>query len=59
VRVGYAAYPALETWVPVTMDEEYRLGKGALAVEGHATYANFRKFRVETNINIKDRIPVP
>lgn len=52
VRVGYA--PHLEdTWVPVTMDEEYRLGKGTLAVEGHATYANYRKFKVETNTTIK------
>ncbi|HEX6973566.1 MAG TPA: VWA domain-containing protein [Vicinamibacterales bacterium] len=52
VRVGYA--PALEgTWVPATMDEEYRMGKGALAVEGHATYANYRKFKVETTTTIK------
>jgi hypothetical protein len=52
VRVGYA--PALAgTWVPVSMDEEYRLGKGALAVEGHATYANFRTFKVETTTTIK------
>jgi hypothetical protein len=52
VRVGYA--PALEgTWVPTSMDEEYRMGKGAIAVEGHATYANFRKFKVETSTTIK------
>lgn len=59
VRVGYAPQALLETWVPVTMDEEYRLGKGMLAVEGHATYSNFRKFRVETTMNIKDRFPIP
>ncbi len=62
VRVGYGAQPvgsasgagaAEETWVPASMDEEYRLGRGALAVEGHATYANYRKFKVETNTTIK------
>ena len=62
VRVSYApkvvgvtagSTPAAETWVPTSMDEEYRLGKGALAVEGHATYANFRKFKVETSTIIK------
>ena len=52
VRVGYAPEPD-GTWVPTAMDEEYRLGKGALAVEGHATYANFRKFKVETSTTIK------
>ena len=55
VRVGYAPQLA-DTWVPVSMDEEYRLGKGTLAVEGHATYANFRKFKVETSTTIK-RVP--
>jgi hypothetical protein len=54
VRVGARYAPeAAGTWVPVAMDEEYRLGKGTLAVEGHATYANFRKFKVETNTTIK------
>ena len=62
VRVGYAAQSvgsasgaaaAEETWVPASMDEEYRLGKGALAVEGHATYGSYRKFKVETNTVIK------
>ena len=53
VRVGYVPHLAGETWVPASMDEEYRLGKGALAVEGHATYSNFRKFKVETSTTIK------
>lgn len=53
VRVGYAPALGGETWVPVSMDEEYRLGRGALAVEGHATYSNFRKFKVETSTTIK------
>ena len=62
VRVGYSAQPvgsasgaaaAEESWVPASMDEEYRLGKGALAVEGHATYANYRRFKVETTTTIK------
>ena len=54
--VGAAAGAATttgEAWVPTSMDEEYRLGKGALAVEGHATYSNFRKFKVETSTTIK------
>jgi VWFA-related protein len=52
VRVSYS--PRLvDTWVPVSMDEEYRMGKGTLAVEGHATYANVRKFKVETSTTIK------
>jgi VWFA-related protein len=62
VRVSYTPHlvgtaggstPAAETWVPTSMDEEYRLGKGAMAVDGHATYANFRRFRVETDTTIK------
>lgn len=53
VRVGYVPHLSGETWVPASMDEEYRLGKGALAVEGHATYSNFRKFKVETSTIIK------
>lgn len=62
VRVSYTPHlvgtaggstPAAETWVPTSMDEEYRLGKGAVAVDGHATYANFRRFRVETDTTIK------
>jgi VWFA-related protein len=52
VRVGYTPQLA-GTWVPTSMDEEYRMGKGALAVEGHATYANFRTFKVETSTTIK------
>ena len=50
-RVTYEFIDKLNLWMPVAMDEEYRVS-GTL-VEGHATYSNFRRFSVETHTIIK------
>jgi hypothetical protein len=46
VTVKYALEPHLKVLVPGTMDEQYTLALEADA--GHATYANFRQFAVDT-----------
>jgi hypothetical protein len=51
IRATYGFIDKLNLWIPVAMDEEYRIS-GTL-VEGHATYSNFRRFSVETNTIIK------
>jgi len=43
--------PKVGFLVPVSLDERYVLG--ALTIEGHASYSNFRKFKVETTTDIK------
>lgn len=54
ITVAFAPEDKVGLWVPVSMEEEYRIGIGdALLVEGHATYSNFRKFTVDTSVIVK------
>ena len=54
ITVTFAPEPKVGLWVPISMDEEYRIGIGdALLVQGHATYSNFRKFTVDTREIVK------
>ncbi len=56
VRVRFSEAEDAGLWVPVEMNEEYRLsGPGALRYTGRATYGNFRTFRVETKLIVKKR----
>jgi hypothetical protein len=51
IVVRYQLEAKLELWVPSKMDEKHKLGDES--VEGVATYTNFRRFQVETTIDIK------
>src|SRR5262249_11654519 len=48
VRFGEQAKQGL--WLPTSMEESYTT---APAMDGHATYSNFRQFKVETDTAIK------
>jgi hypothetical protein len=50
--VTYARVDRLDMWVPVVMDETYAVSTGE-AVTGHATYSDFREFKVTTSADIK------
>jgi hypothetical protein len=50
IQVEYADQPAFGIWLPVSMQERY---VGGRAVEGAATYSNFRRFNVTTEEIIK------
>jgi hypothetical protein len=52
IRVSYAPQPNVAVWVPVSMEESYRL-PGGLTIEGRASYSNFRKFNVSVDTVIK------
>lgn len=52
--VTYAPEHKIGLQVPVSMDEDYRVGQGDyLTITGHATYSNFRKFSVDTSVIVK------
>ena len=51
IVVTYQREAKLALWVPAKMDEKHKLGNES--VEGVATYTNFRRFQVETTIDIK------
>ena len=51
ITVTYQREPKLDLWVPARMDEKHNLGNEA--VEGVATYSNFRQFQVQTIVDIK------
>jgi hypothetical protein len=54
LTVKYAEHPTAKLWLPVSMEEVYTLAGGqASTVFGQATYANVKRFRVETSTNIK------
>lgn len=49
IHVAYGLVPTLQLWLPKTMDETYIATSGIQligAINGHATYGNFRKFNV-------------
>jgi VWFA-related protein len=50
--VTYARVEKLDLWVPVVMDESYELATRQ-TVTGHATYSDFREFKVTTSEGIK------
>ncbi|HEV3214328.1 MAG TPA: VWA domain-containing protein [Vicinamibacterales bacterium] len=51
--VTYASVDRLDMWVPVVMDETYEVAATRQAVTGHATYSDFREFKVTTSADIK------
>jgi hypothetical protein len=51
IRVAYSEQPSLKVWLPITMDESY--ATYPTGIEGHATYSNFRQFKVETDTIVK------
>jgi hypothetical protein len=53
IAADYAFQPKVGVWVPTSMDERYTMGRPATTIEGHATYSNFRKFRVDVETSIK------
>ena len=40
-------------WVPTVMDETYELSATRQTLTGHATYSDFREFKVTTSEDIK------
>jgi len=51
--VTYARVDKLDLWVPVVMDEAYEVLSTRQTVTGHATYSDFREFKVITSSDIK------
>jgi VWFA-related protein len=51
--VTYARVGRLDVWAPVVMDETYEVAATRQAVTGHATYSDFREFKVTTSSDIK------
>lgn len=51
ITVTYQRDARLELWVPARMEEKHSLSSER--VEGEATYTNFRRFQVETTVDIK------
>jgi hypothetical protein len=51
--VTYTRADKLDLWVPVAMDENYEVTATRQTVTGHATYSDFREFKVTTSEGIK------
>ena len=51
--VTYAHVDKLDVWVPTVMDETYEVTATRQVVTGHATYSDFREFKVTTSADIK------
>lgn len=51
--VTYARVDKLDLWLPVLMDESYEVTATRQTVTGHATYSDFREFKVTTSSDIK------
>jgi hypothetical protein len=51
IEVAFQYEPKLDLWVPSRMDERHHLDSES--VEGTATYSRFRRFQVETSVQIK------
>jgi VWFA-related protein len=54
--VTYARVDKLDLWVPVVMDENYEVTATHQTMTGHASYSDFREFKVATSTDIKDII---
>lgn len=51
ITTTYQYEAKMGLWVPARMDEKHNLGSES--IEGIATYTNFRRFEVETTVDIK------
>jgi VWFA-related protein len=51
--VTYARAGKLDVWLPAVMEDSYDLPASRQTVTGHATYADFREFKVTTSADIK------
>ncbi|HEY2433303.1 MAG TPA: hypothetical protein VGI12_11580, partial [Vicinamibacterales bacterium] len=51
--VTYAHVDKLDLWVPVVMDENYEVTASRQTLTGHATYSDFRVFKVSTSTDVK------
>jgi VWFA-related protein len=51
--VTYGRVDRLNLWVPVVMDESYVVTGTRQTVTGHATYTDFKEFKVTTSADIK------
>ena len=51
--VTYGPIDKLDLWLPIVMDETYDLPSTRQTVTGHATYSNFKEFKVTTSADIK------
>jgi len=51
--VTYTRVDRLDLWLPVVMNETYDLTATRQTVTGHATYTDFREFKVTTSADIK------
>ncbi len=51
--VTYARIDKLDLWVPAVMDDTYDIPASRQTVTGHATYSDFREFKVTTSADIK------
>jgi hypothetical protein len=51
--VTYALVDTLNLWLPAVMDETYELSATPQTVVGHATYSDYREFKVTTSEGIK------
>jgi hypothetical protein len=53
LKAAYSKQLEPAIWLPVSMDEYYRLSSVGVDIDGHATYSNFRRFRVDVSTDIK------
>jgi hypothetical protein len=52
IKVTYGEDPRVKLWMPLSMEEQYRVG--GVLLHGKATYSNFRRFTVDTATVIKE-----
>ena len=53
VTVTFREDTDLDLWVPAQMDEHYKAARDINDIHGLATYANYRKFQVSTDENLR------
>ena len=53
ITVTYARQLSPAVWLPASMDENYSLANGTVALSGHAVYSHFRRFQVDVSTDIK------
>ena len=53
VGVKYARVARLDLWLPDSMDERSELEPSMQSITGHASYSDFRQFKVTTSEGIK------
>jgi len=51
--VTYGRIDTLDLWLPVGMNESYELTPARQTITGHATYSDYREFKITTSENIK------